>query len=675
MKKFFLLSILCVYGLFIHAQVPQAFKYQGVARNSTGNVLSNQPLTVRLSFHDLTPTGTIVYQETHAVTTNSFGLFNVDAGQGSVTGGTFTAINWATGNKYLEQEVDFGTGFLNMGTSQLLSVPYALYAASGNPGPAGSPGANGLNTLVKTTAEPSGTNCATGGTKQEYGFDVNTNNILDAPEVNASLTQYICNGAAGSTGPAGPSWSITSSGFNANGTQSLVTSIPSTITTGNGAWTTTGNSGSTGTNFIGTTDNQAFVVKTNGTSGTNERMRFLNTPQVLINSTTAQSGDLFAVYGTGYAGAINSAANQTDFPIAGYSTASFAGIYGENTGGGQGLLGINTSTGVGVYGQSANANGIGLVGQNTTNGTGIFGTSAGGYGAIGLTNTTSATGIRGANQHATGTGIVGLGNNVTAVGLYNQGSGVAGFGTLAGGYFLATNTATGSGIIGSGNNVTALNTTGFGEGVNGNATSYGVAGFAVAPLSNDRWGGYFDYINSANGYGWICGRTGGVDYGIASAGVKSTIVKDDNNQSRIMYCTESPEVLFEDYGFGQLTNGFAHIEMDKIFAKNISADRPIRVFIQLEGDCNGVYVTNKSVNGFDVKELTGGTSNVKFSWHLIGNRADTKDESGNITNSFSTQRFPLGPVRAKKATAENTNELKETGSFTAPAKRNKTSVK
>lgn len=67
----------------------------------------------------------------------------------------------------------------------------------------------------------------------------------------------------------------------------------------------------------------------------------------------------------------------------------------------------------------------------------------------------------------------------------------------------------------------------------------------------------------------------------------------------------------------------------------------MKVFIQLEGDCKGVYVTNKTATGFDVVELNGGNSNVKFSWQIIANRADDGD------SNFSTARFPIGPNRVQ----------------------------
>jgi len=136
------------------------------------------------------------------------------------------------------------------------------------------------------------------------------------------------------------------------------------------------------------------------------------------------------------------------------------------------------------------------------------------------------------------------------------------------------------------------------------------------------------------------------NYKIVGNGTVSTIVRDADGTAnqRIMFAPEAPEVLFEDYGTGQLINGEVRIQIDPIFSQNIQVDskHPLKVFIQLEGDCNGVYVTNKSKNGFTVKELQKGTSNVNFSWHIVANRKDEIFSSGE-RSEYSDLRFPRAP--------------------------------
>ena len=183
-------------------------------------------------------------------------------------------------------------------------------------------------------------------------------------------------GITGATGASGPNWTITSNNYNANGTQSIITTIPSTITSSTGAWLTTGNAGLTaGTNYIGTNDAVDFVVKTGGTAATNERMRVLGatTGNVIVNSAVSISPttDLFSAYGFGYPGAINTTASLT-YPISGYSAGTASGIYGENSATGQGVLGTSVSTGIGVWGDNS-ASGTGVVGTNNATGVGVFG--------------------------------------------------------------------------------------------------------------------------------------------------------------------------------------------------------------------------------------------------------------------------------------------------------------
>lgn len=124
---FLLTALLCG---SLAAQVPQAFDFQAVARDASGNVLSAQPVSVRLSVHSGDPVGTIVYQETHAVSTNAFGLFSVAVGQGSTVLGVFADVSWGAAAHYLHVELDAtgGSDYVDMGTTQLLSVPYALQA-------------------------------------------------------------------------------------------------------------------------------------------------------------------------------------------------------------------------------------------------------------------------------------------------------------------------------------------------------------------------------------------------------------------------------------------------------------------------------------------------------------------------------------------------------------------
>ena len=130
MKKLLLLLFKFFLVILVQAQVPGEINYQGVARNPGGIALSNQNITLRISIHNNSETGSVIYQE---IKTNSFGLFTVAIGSAGATNttGTIKGVDWADGKqKYVQVEIDPNAGysFKNMGSAQLLSVPYALHA-------------------------------------------------------------------------------------------------------------------------------------------------------------------------------------------------------------------------------------------------------------------------------------------------------------------------------------------------------------------------------------------------------------------------------------------------------------------------------------------------------------------------------------------------------------------
>lgn len=132
MKKLFFFFAAVQSAMVLFAQPPQSFKYQAVVRDNSGNVIANQNVSFRIGILQGSPSGTLVYSETHSATANDFGLVNLEIGNGTVVSGVFANIAWASGSYFLQLEIDEtgGTNFQVMGTSQLLSVPYALYSAS-----------------------------------------------------------------------------------------------------------------------------------------------------------------------------------------------------------------------------------------------------------------------------------------------------------------------------------------------------------------------------------------------------------------------------------------------------------------------------------------------------------------------------------------------------------------
>jgi hypothetical protein len=133
MKKIILsLASLFTFLLFAFSQSPQAFKYQAVARDGSGNILANQSVSVKISILQGTPTGSIAYSETHNVSTDTYGLINLNIGEGTPVSGTFSGISWGSNKFYLKLEMDpaGGTSYEAFEPSQLLSVPYALHATT-----------------------------------------------------------------------------------------------------------------------------------------------------------------------------------------------------------------------------------------------------------------------------------------------------------------------------------------------------------------------------------------------------------------------------------------------------------------------------------------------------------------------------------------------------------------
>ncbi len=130
MKKLFTLCVILTMTVSATAQAPLKMSYQAVVRNTGGVLQANQIVGMKISILQGSATGTPVYVETQTTTTNANGLATIEIGGGTIVTGTFTGINWASGAYYIKTETDptGGTGYTITGTSQILSVPYALYA-------------------------------------------------------------------------------------------------------------------------------------------------------------------------------------------------------------------------------------------------------------------------------------------------------------------------------------------------------------------------------------------------------------------------------------------------------------------------------------------------------------------------------------------------------------------
>jgi hypothetical protein len=132
MRKLFTLWVALMVSATVWAQVPQKMSYQAVIRNSSNALLTSVPVGMKISILQGSSSGTAVYAETQTTNTNANGLVSLQIGEGTPVLGTFAGINWASGPYFILTETDpsGGTNYTITGTSELISVPYALYCAN-----------------------------------------------------------------------------------------------------------------------------------------------------------------------------------------------------------------------------------------------------------------------------------------------------------------------------------------------------------------------------------------------------------------------------------------------------------------------------------------------------------------------------------------------------------------
>lgn len=239
------------------------------------------------------------------------------------------------------------------------------------------------------------------------------------------------------------------------------------------------------------------------------------------------------------------------------------------------LLGHETAaTGVtfGVHGFSASPNGVGVQGEAPGNGMAGFG---GDNGVIGLT--TNATGlsfgVQGINNSDGGYGSLGhstatTGRTVGTAGFAHSPEGVAGqFWNAAGGQILQGQSGSDSRTV-----------------------------FSVDS------GGLF------------------VDGDLTVTGSKNAVVRLSSGKQVALNAVESPESWFEDFGVARLSRGVAEVSIDPVFGETVSADKAYHVFLTPNGNCRGLYVAHKAANGFTVRELMGGRSDIDFAYRIVVRR-------------------------------------------------------
>ncbi len=514
MKNFALFITTLLLCVTVIAQVPQGFKYQAVARDVSGNVLANKSVAFRISILSGSETGSAVYSEVQKKTTNGFGLVDFAIGSGTNKTGSFEAINWSDNSYFVKVELDpaGGTAYQAMGTSLLMSVPYALHAKTvevDKVDDADADPANEIQTISKTGSTV--TLSKGGGSVSIDDADADATNEIQA--LGLSGTSLTLSKGGGTV-------TLPSSGGGDNwGTQTVTTDA---TLTGNGT-------AATPLKIAQQSATNGQVLKWNGTTWIPGNEADTD-PVNEIQSLSISGNDLSLSKGGGtvtlpipagfslpFAGSshsINNAfsvKNNNGVAIVGFGDATEGNTFGvigsTSSGVGIGISGINKSTtgiGLGVSGQSYSNEGVavrGIATSSSGSSVGVEGSSysENGSGVVGYAVSASgeAKGVYGLSNAMDGTGVHGESNWIGVKGVVNRATGYA--------YGIMGEVKSPDGIAIYGNNYSS---SGFAIGIQGKSASTSGTGIhgesnyiGVRGVNSSKTGGYGvkGEVNSLNG--------------------------------------------------------------------------------------------------------------------------------------------------------------------------------
>jgi hypothetical protein len=372
-------------GTKAHAQAPDGINYQAVIRNLSGTLVANTTIAIRIQIKQTSASGTIVFQERHSVTTSAQGVVNLVIGQGTLLGGNFSTINWATGPYFVGLGVSFtnGTNYLDYGYQQLMSVPYALYAKNAG---------NQLNQWRYGTTVPA----AALGTLGDFYLNMTNGNVY----YKTNPTTWLLTGNI--TGPAGAAGATGATG--AQGIQGVAG--PSGAAGSNGAQGIQGLPGVPGPQGIQGLPGAIGAAGSNGLNGQN----------ALVKTTLEAAGANCINGGVKVESGLDANNNGILDPAevnALLTTYVCNGLTGPS--GAQGIQGLPGATGPagaqGIQGVAGPTGPIGLTGPAGTNGAVGATGPAGPQGIQGLPGPSGASGTNGTNGAVGATGPAGANGN------------------------------------------------------------------------------------------------------------------------------------------------------------------------------------------------------------------------------------------------------------------------
>ncbi|UQB68581.1 beta strand repeat-containing protein [Epilithonimonas zeae] len=664
MKRIVLIAAFALGTYMVSAQAPEKMSYQAIIRNNTGQLLANQNVAVRVSVLQGSAAGASVYSERITGTTNVNGLVSLEIGSGTVLSGTFNTINWGGNSYYLKTETDpaGGTNYTIAGTSQLLSVPYALYAKSSGSGGSGSLTLPFIATQNNASILFSINNDGD-GTSLEGTNSTTTSNIAAVRGIVTNTTpggfSTAVKGINSGTGglgigvwgsQAGSGWGVygsTPNGLGVYGNSSANgTGVYANSNTGTGL-TATSSAGIPANISIFSNSNNNNVLNAN-TVGNGDVIN-VNTAGN-GNGVKSSTGNGFAIHGitsqltsAGIVGDNNGAGEA----IVGRTTSDIAGaVVGRNDGGGYGVRGFiatNTSgTGVGVYGQVGLAGSEGRAGRfenlNTNNERNTFEVETNSNGNIPDNTEGNAASFLVNNTNSVAAAVRGEVNtifgNFGAAGIFGVSSGTGG----RAGLFYASNPAgNGHALValtdGNGNAITA-NAGKDGNGIETNVDGTGNALYAWVPSFSEGRAGRFNNFNEDNESDVITVTTVGNgtagNFKVDRVTGTSPAVKGEVNSQFANFGTAGI------YGLSSGTGGYAGL----FYASNASGNGPALLALT-EGNGNGI-TANAGGSGDGIEASADGAGNAisgftpNFGTGKAGRFANYNNSNGQPTVHITT---------------------------------------